>query len=191
MKVKAWRKFSTWFVCLSARESQAGWQLHSKLWSVNTNWKTWFYFFSVFWLVFFNTNTELHHCKIWIPSLLASGGMIFSLYIWKNAFMININWCELCSHILLFPTFTAELKRLCRIFWEFWEFFSIFQSNSPAFGITLKLTMGIQCLRNYDRVSSSDWRIMIKWTRSLIKRVFGALFLSLIFLSLAGIRKSR
>lgn len=189
MKVTAWLKFSVWFVCLSARESQAGWQLHSKLWSVNTNWKK-FIFFLGFGF-FFNTNAELHHCKIWIPSLLASGGVIFSVYIWKNAFMFNINWCELCSHTVFFLTFTAELKRLCRIFWEFWEFFSIFQSNSPAFRITLKLTMGIQCLKNYDKVSSSDWRIMIKWTRSLIKRVFGALFLSLIFLSLAGIHKSR
>jgi len=32
MKVTAWGKFSAWFVCLSARESQAGQQPHSKSW---------------------------------------------------------------------------------------------------------------------------------------------------------------
>lgn len=46
--------------------------------------------FLVFW-VFFFTDIELHHCKIWIPSLLALVGMMFSLYVLKNAF--TIYWC--------------------------------------------------------------------------------------------------
>lgn len=86
--------------------------------------------FGFVWVGWFFTVIELHHCEIWIPSLLASRGVIFSLYILKNAFMINTNWCELCSHRLLFPTFIPELKKLCRIFWEF----PVFRINNWGWG---------------------------------------------------------
>lgn len=98
----------------------------------------WFWFFICLGFGFvlvgwFFTVIELHHCKIWIPSMIASGGVIFSLYILKNAFMVNTNWCELCSHRLLFPTFTPELKRLWRIFWEF----PVFKINNWGWGYSV------------------------------------------------------
>lgn len=55
----------------------------------------------------------------------ASGGLMFSPDFLKNVSMLNINSCELLSHILLFPTFLPELKRLHRILRGYFHHFSV------------------------------------------------------------------
>lgn len=114
-------------VCLSARKLQAGWQPGSKLWSVNRNREKLFNFF--------NTDAELYHCKIWMPSGLALDGVRASLYILKYAF--DINWCELCSHILLFLTSVPELERWHRIFWEFFWCLALHNKWGWGYGVSL------------------------------------------------------
>lgn len=114
-------------VCLSARKLQSGWQPCSKLGSVNTNGEKLFNFF--------NTDTELYHCKIWMSSGLALGSVRASLYVLKYAF--DINCCELCLHILLFLTSVPELERWHRIVWEFFQCLALHNKWGWGYGVSL------------------------------------------------------
>lgn len=80
---------------------------------------------------FFQGSIKMHCCgrktndKKPNLSRPASGGLMFSPDFLKNVSMLNINSCELLSHILLFPTFLPELKRLYRILWGYFHHFSV------------------------------------------------------------------